>query len=93
MPSAVNKFSAHATGLDSPPTTLETVVPHDTNFLAQVCRAIYVGVGGDVVAVVNQGGSDVAFTFKNVPSGTYLLGLFHRVNATGTTATNMIAVS
>jgi hypothetical protein len=54
---------------------------------------VYVGVGGDVAVVVNQAGADATFVHKNVPSGTYLLGLIHRVNATNTTATNMIAVS
>lgn len=93
MPAAINRFSTFSTGLDSPPTTLETVTPSDSVFLAQVCRAVYVGVGGDVAVVVNQAGADATFVHKNVPSGTYLLGLIHRVNATNTTATNMIAVS
>ena len=92
MPSPINRFASIPFGMDDVPTVFETVVPSNSAMLAQVCRAIYVGVGGDVVVLVNQAGLDVTFTFKNVPAGTYLLGLMHRVNATNTTATDMIAV-
>lgn len=50
--------------------------------------AIYVGTGGDVSAVSADG---VAATFKNVPSGAFLWLWARRVNATGTTAQNLLA--
>ena len=51
--------------------------------------AIYVGVAGDVT-VVNTAGQTALF--KAVPAGTLLPVEASRVNATGTTATNLIAL-
>jgi len=50
--------------------------------------AIYVGTGGDVVTVAQD---DATTTWKNVPSGTFLLIAVKRVNATNTTALNLVA--
>ena len=50
---------------------------------------LYVGGAGDV-HVTLQGGSDV--TFKSVPGGTLLRVAARRVWATGTTATNIVAL-
>jgi hypothetical protein len=56
------------------------------NHTGGIARALYVGVGGDVVAV---GPDDVAVTFKNVPTGALLPIATKRVNNTSTTATNL----
>ena len=65
----------------------EAITPHDsTNF--DKCRAIYIGVSGDVVAIVD--GS--AVTFKNAVQGSVLPVEATRVNSTNTTATNLIAL-
>lgn len=64
------------------------VAPHDSNNLPGIVRAIYVGVGGDVAAVVNG----VAVVYKNVPTGTTLPIRATRINNTNTTATNMVAL-
>jgi len=64
------------------------ITPSDTTYFA-ICRAIYVGVGGDVVVITAQ---DNAVTFKNAASGTVLPVNCQRVNATNTTATNLIAL-
>ncbi len=50
--------------------------------------AIFVGTGGDVVAVT-QGNTPI--TFKAVPSGTWLPLAVRRINATNTTAQNLVA--
>lgn len=60
-----------------------------TDFSGFVTRGIYVGVGGDVVAVTV---ANSAVTFKNVPSGTVLPVRARRVNATSTTATDLVAL-
>lgn len=57
-----------------------------TNFTNWV-REIYVGGTGDLVVLDGFG---VAATYKAVPVGTVLRGMFKRVNATGTTATLLI---
>ena len=48
----------------------------------------YIGVSGDVTLVTKDGGT---VTYKAVPVG-YLFQAATRINATGTTATNILAV-
>lgn len=90
MANIKNRFSTILDDYAAPPTDFEAVTKHDTNNFSQVCRAIYVGGAGDVAAVALN---DSAYVFSAVPAGTYIIGFFKRVNATGTTATNMIAMS
>jgi hypothetical protein len=65
------------------------VTPHDsTNFAAGECRGLYVGVAGDITAIING----VAVLFKGVPQGSILPVRCTRVNSTATTATDMVAL-
>jgi hypothetical protein len=67
----------------------ETVTPSDSVFLpGGECSALYIGVAGDVT-ILNATGNPI--TFKNVPVG-YLDCQTTRVNATGTTATDIVAL-
>ena len=64
------------------------VVPHDSTDLAKRTRGLYVGVSGDVVAII--GGDAITFTAMAA-------GIIHpisvtRVNSTNTTATNIVAI-
>jgi len=61
-------------------------VPYATKGL--LTSALYVGGAGSVVAVDENG---EATTFVAVPVGTFLPIAVKRVNATGTTATNLVA--
>lgn len=64
------------------------VTPDDAvNFTQGKTRALYVGVAGDVTAIV--GG--IAVLFKAMPVGVHWIGVT-RVNSTATTATNMVAL-
>lgn len=72
----------------SPAIQSVAVTPHATNGFA-VCRALYIGVGGDVVPVMENGGTA---TFKNAQSGSIIPVRCIRVNATGTTATDIVAL-
>jgi hypothetical protein len=54
-----------------------------------LCRGIYVGGTGDVVAVMAD---DTAVTFSAVPAGTVLPIQAKRVNSASTTATLMVAL-
>ena len=67
-----------------------SVTPHDTNVLTGgTCRALYIGVTGDVVIGLADEGT--AVTFKAVPVG--VLQVQARiVKSTGTTATDILAL-
>lgn len=65
------------------------VTPSDaTNFTDGACHALYIGGAGAVVAVMRG----VAITFAAVPVGTVLKIRATRINSTGTTATNIVAL-
>ena len=70
-----------------PVTSTETVVPSNTVNLANPCDALYVGVSGNITGVMRDGTVQL---FENVPVGVFPFG-FIRINATGTTATKMVA--
>lgn len=66
------------------------ITPSDTvNFSRETHGGIYVGGTGDVVAVLYDGST---VTFTAVPAGTILPVRAIRVNATGTTATNLVGL-
>lgn len=67
----------------------EAVTPSDTvAFTKGLCRAIYVGGAGNVTVVMDG----VATLFTAVPVGTILPVQATRVDATGTTATALVAL-
>lgn len=65
------------------------VTPSDSVNLPAKARALYVGKGGDIVAINGEGN---AITFKSVQTGTILPIFTTRVNATDTTAANLVAL-
>lgn len=76
-----------ATDLGSPSRVFETVVPHASNNLTNgECAYLYVGVAGNITAICNG----AVQLFSNVPVGWHPIRCT-RVNATGTTATNVVA--
>lgn len=81
-------FEKHSAQLDSPARRAIAVTPDNDNDLALSARALYVGVSGHV-AVITVDGDTV--TFSNHPVG-YMPVRVKRVLATGTTATNMVAL-
>lgn len=83
-------FATHSAGLDSPAFDAAAVTPHDTNDLAFTARALYVGTGGDVPAILKADATSV--TFRNVPAGSILPVSVKRVLAAGTTASNILAL-
>jgi hypothetical protein len=65
------------------------IVPSDvTNFTDGACHAIYVGGAGNITAVVNG----TAVLFAGALVGSVLEIRATRVNATGTAATNLVAL-
>ncbi len=65
------------------------VTASDSANLSSISRAIYVGSSGDVAAVMPD---DAVVTFVAVQAGSILPVRIKRVNATGTTAANIIAL-
>lgn len=73
-----------------PNSSFRTVTPSDTHPIkGGPARALYVGGTGDVAALTENG---VAVTFAGVPAGAVLPIATSRVNATNTTATNIVAL-
>ena len=64
-----DRFASYAENLTSPASDGFAIAPDDANDLPQVTRALYVGLGGDLV-VRMQSGSEV--TLRSVPSGALL---------------------
>ena len=55
--------------------------------------AVYVGVGGDVSIVPNNGDRSTAVVFKGVPAGGVVPCRAYIIRTTGTTATDLVAVA
>lgn len=67
------------------------IAPNDTVDLPRATKAIYVGTGGDVVLRPVNGDLDV--TFRNVASGSILDVRVRRLNATGTSAADIVGLA
>lgn len=76
-----------------PAERMAAVTPHDTTKFTYFTRGLYVGVTGNVsVNAYNEAGTLAACIFTNVPGGSILPITCDRVNSTGTTATNIVAL-
>lgn len=65
------------------------ITPSDSTNFTDVARSIYVGVAGNI-AVVTLAGNTV--TFVGAAAGSVLPVAAKRVNATNTTATNLVGL-
>ncbi len=86
---ADDRWAEYDTGLDGPYRGGEVVVPHASNDLTVVSRAIYVGVTGNVAVVLADG---AVLTLVAVQAGTTLRVQAKRINAVNTTATTMVSL-
>lgn len=77
------------TDIAGPALNAAAITTSDSAALANSTRGIYVGGAGDVK--VDLGGSGTV-TFAGVPAGTILPVRASKVYATGTTATNLVAL-
>lgn len=66
------------------------VTPSDSTSYTNIARALYVGSGGTVALVTTR---DAVVTFTGLTGGTILPVWHKRVNSTGTTATNLVALA
>lgn len=76
--------------LNSPARNGFAVTPSDSTDFTAVPRALWVGVGGDIVGILQ--GDSATVTIKNVASGALVPLAFKRVYSTGTSATYMVGV-
>lgn len=85
----IDNFQSFQRGLTAPAADAFAIVKSDTTDFAYTARAIYVGGSGDVALMTLTGN---AVTFKALSAGTVLPVSAVRVNNTGTTATNLVAL-
>ncbi|MGB5067925.1 MAG: hypothetical protein WBO29_11205 [Albidovulum sp.] len=85
----MDKFSDYPTSLTAPARDAVAIAPNDVTDLAVLPRAIYVGQTGNLSARL-AGGQTVVF--ENVQGGTVLPARATGINATGTTATGIVAL-
>lgn len=83
-------FAASADAVFAPATRGVAMVPHDVNALLDIPKALFIGVGGDLVARGVNDTGDV--TFKNLAAGSVLPFRARFVRATGTTAASILAL-
>ena len=69
---------------------LVAVTPHDTNDLAYVTKAVYIGTGGTISIIAADDTVAVSLT---VQDGAVLPIRAKRIRATGTTATDIVGMS
>ncbi|MEQ9518641.1 MAG: hypothetical protein RLN89_04295 [Parvibaculum sp.] len=86
----MDKFETYTSGLESPATDAFAIAPADGADLAQVTRAIYVGTAGNLVVRMKTGGT---VTFKNMSGGMVLAVRAVGVEATGTTAADIVGLA
>lgn len=82
-------FDGFAGGVEGPADNFAAITKSDSVDLAIMTRAVYVGTGGDVVALDRDG---TVVTFKNVPSGSILPIRATRINSTNTTAADLVGM-
>lgn len=85
----MDKFSDYPTSLTAPARDAAPVLPDDAADLAVLPRALFVGQTGDVSARLAGGQSVV---FRNVQAGSILPVRALAINATGTTAADILAL-
>ncbi len=84
-------FNSEPISAMTPATVAEAVTPSNSVNLTQgASRALYVGTGGDITAVMF--GTGTAVLFPSVPSGALLPIRVTRVNLTGTGASGIVSL-
>ncbi|MFN3945184.1 MAG: hypothetical protein ACK4K7_09665 [Allosphingosinicella sp.] len=83
-------FASAADAVSAPARRAAAVVPHDANAIGEVPKALYVGTGGHIMMRGIDGSQDQLW--RNVPDGTVLPFRPRFVRATGTTASDILAL-
>ncbi|NQX94812.1 MAG: hypothetical protein HRT64_07845 [Erythrobacter sp.] len=84
-------FSNTLESVVAPASDCFAITPHDTDDLPKATKALFIGVGGDVVLQPVSGSGDI--TFRNLPDGSVLDVRVRAIRATGTTAANLVGLA
>ena len=85
-----DQFSGVADSLTAPARRALAIVPSDSDALADIPKALYVGTGGNITMRGAGGSADQLW--KNVQDGSILPFRAQFVRATGTTASDLLAL-
>ena len=88
---AIDPFFAFPDNAEQPSSRPFMVTPHDVNELPIIPKGIFVGTGGNIT--LRGAGATADVLFKNVPNGATLPVRAQYIRATGTTATDLIALA
>lgn len=80
-------------GGDAPALTAASVSPSNTVDLAPWARALWIGGAGDLRVIMAGDNTNTPIVFPGLSAGVWMPIQVKRVMATGTTATNIIAVN
>lgn len=86
---ATDRYSSLSSGITGPGDDAFAVTPSDTVDFIVAARALYVGTTGNVT-LVTKGGTVI--TLSSVPAGAIIPVRCTRVNATATTASNIVGI-
>jgi len=84
-------FAKSIESVVAPASDCFAITPNDAEDLPMATKALFVGVGGDVVLRPVAGSADV--TFRNLPDGSILDVRVRAIRVTGTTAANLVGLA
>lgn len=84
-----DRFQNSSPSIAGPASHGFAVAPSDSSLLSETTRGVYVGTGGNIAALLLSGAS---VTFTSVPSGALLPVRLTKIMATGTSASNIVAL-
>lgn len=84
-------FASHSAATVDPARSAFPIVPHDSDELSVLPRAIYIGTGGTLVLRAVDSAADTIF--KNLASGQILDVRARFVRATGTTSADLVGLA
>lgn len=87
-------YGAVFSSVSDPGERASAITPNDAADLSETPKAIYVGTGGDIAMIGdNEAVGALPVVWRNVPAGAIVPFRPRRIMATGTTATDMLAIS
>jgi hypothetical protein len=84
-----DRYADHASSLQAPAETGFAITPDDSADLSETTRALYIGDGGSLVAVLASG---VELSLVGLQTGSIIPIRVRRVKATGTTASALVGL-